>query len=161
LGEIAIRAYVHRRRGGVPVVTTAVVNLWERLLDASALALIAAVMALGSGNGGVGSVVLLVAVAATMTMTVRRFCLRAATTVVRAIARPAGQDGRPAVDRLTEGHTWRWAFATSVAAWLLPGLAFWGIASVWGPPFGFARAEEAYASSALAGGIVLAPGGIV
>ena len=55
--------------------------------------------------------------------------------------------------------SWRWRRA--LAAWILPGLAFWGVASVWGYPYGLAHAEEAYASSALAGGLVLAPGGIV
>ena len=52
LGEIAIRAYVHRKRCGVPMVTTAIVNVWERLLDAVALAAIAASIAIASGAGG-------------------------------------------------------------------------------------------------------------
>jgi hypothetical protein len=33
LGEIAVRAAVLRARGGVPIATTMVVNLWERFLD--------------------------------------------------------------------------------------------------------------------------------
>src|SRR5215475_9135963 len=41
LGEIAVRAYVNRARGRVPVLTTAVVNVWERALDLVALGFIA------------------------------------------------------------------------------------------------------------------------
>src|SRR4051794_39839818 len=45
LGEIALRASVHRSRAGVPPATTIVVNAWERLLDVVALSCIAAVTA--------------------------------------------------------------------------------------------------------------------
>src|SRR3954466_524408 len=40
-GEIAVRAWVNRTRGQVPVHTTIVVNVWERVLDLSALSLLA------------------------------------------------------------------------------------------------------------------------
>ncbi len=39
LGEITVRAAVHRARGGVPIATTVVINLWERFLDLVALGL--------------------------------------------------------------------------------------------------------------------------
>jgi len=42
IGEIAIRAHVLRARGRVPISTVVVVNLWERALDLTALAAIAA-----------------------------------------------------------------------------------------------------------------------
>src|SRR4029077_9549263 len=41
IGEIAVRATVQRARGGVPIATTMVVNIWERLLDVVALGVIA------------------------------------------------------------------------------------------------------------------------
>src|SRR5262245_31764036 len=44
LGEIAIRAFVHKQRGRVPVAVSVVANLWERLLDTVALAAIAGIM---------------------------------------------------------------------------------------------------------------------
>ncbi len=167
LGEIAVRAWVHRQRGRVPVVTTAIVNIWERLLDACALAGIVALIAVMSGRGSVGSLALLGVVAATMVPAVRRACLRAVEMVVRSLARVAGpplplfNDEQPDVGRLAKSTTWLVALATSVVAWLLPGIAFWGIASVWGHQYAVWRAEDAYASSTLAGGVILAPGGIV
>jgi ubiquinone/menaquinone biosynthesis C-methylase UbiE/uncharacterized membrane protein YbhN (UPF0104 family) len=161
LGEIAVRAYVHRERGRVPVVATALVNIWERLLDCVALAAIAGIVAVMSGRGSTRTLVLITGVVATMLPPVRRTGLRAAVTVVRSVARMAGHDERPELGRLAGGDTWLVAFAASVAAWVLPGLAFWGLVGVWGYPYGLGRAQGAYASSALAGGIVFAPGGIV
>jgi ubiquinone/menaquinone biosynthesis C-methylase UbiE/uncharacterized membrane protein YbhN (UPF0104 family) len=161
LGEIAVRAYVHRERGRVPVVATAVVNIWERLLDCVALAAIAGIMAVMSGRRGTMMLALVTGVIATMLPPVRRTGLRAAVTVVRSLARRAGHDERSEFSRLAAGDTWLVAFAASVAAWVLPGLAFWGIVRVWGYPYGLGQAQRAYASSTLAGGLVLAPAGIV
>jgi ubiquinone/menaquinone biosynthesis C-methylase UbiE/uncharacterized membrane protein YbhN (UPF0104 family) len=160
LGEIAVRAYLHRARGRVPVVATALVNIWERLLDGVALAAIAGTIAVMSGHGSMSSVALLAGVAATMVPPVRLTGLRAAVRVVRSLAR-GDADERSEFDRLARGDTWLVALAASVAAWALPGLAFWGIVSASGRPYGLAPAERAFASSTLAGGLVLAPGGIV
>jgi ubiquinone/menaquinone biosynthesis C-methylase UbiE/uncharacterized membrane protein YbhN (UPF0104 family) len=161
LGEIAVRAYVHRKRGRVPVVATALVNIWERVLDCVALAAIAGIVAVMSGRASTRTLVLITGVVATMLPPVRRIGLRAAVTVVRSVARMAGPDERLEVGRLAGGDTWLVALAASVAAWVLPGLAFWGLVGVWGYPYGLGHAEGAYAASALAGGFALAPGGIV
>ena len=161
LGEIAVRAYVHRKRCGVPMVTTAMVNVWERLLDAVALAAIAGAIGIGSGRGSAIYAALLALVAATMVPPVRRLGLRTVAAVVQSLARAAGYDDRLELGRLDSGRTWLVTLAASVAAWILPGLALWGVAGVWGHTYGLAQAEEAYASSALAGAAVLAPGGIV
>jgi 2-polyprenyl-3-methyl-5-hydroxy-6-metoxy-1,4-benzoquinol methylase/uncharacterized membrane protein YbhN (UPF0104 family) len=161
LGEIAIRAYVHRQRCRVPMVTTALVNIWERFLDAVALAAIAGAIAFASGRGTAAGAALLAAVAATMSPVVRRLCLGTAAAAVRSLARATGHDDRVEQGRLASGHAWWPAFGTSVAAWILPGLAFWSVAGLWGHPYGLGQAQEAYAMSALAGALVLAPGGIV
>jgi SAM-dependent methyltransferase/uncharacterized membrane protein YbhN (UPF0104 family) len=161
LGEIAVRAYVYRKRGRVPVAATALVNVWERLLDGVALAAIAGTMAVMSGQGSTTSVVLLMCVVATMLPPVRRIGLRAAVTMVRSLARRPSHDELSQCGGLAGWDTWIVAFATSVAAWVLPGLAFWGIVSVWGRSYGWGQAEHAYASSTLEGGLMLAPGGIV
>ncbi len=50
LGEIAVRALVHRARGRVPAATVVVVNLWERLLDLVALGVIAGILAIVLGR---------------------------------------------------------------------------------------------------------------
>ncbi|MEO8260275.1 MAG: methyltransferase domain-containing protein [Acidobacteriota bacterium] len=161
LGEIAIRAYVHRRRCGVPMVTTAIVNVWERLLDLVALAAIAGAIGIASGRGSATGLALLALAAATMISPVRRLALRGISSAVHALGGAAGHHRRPEPGRLASGPAWLVALGASVAAWLLPGLALWGIASVWGYPYRLADAEEAYAASALAGAAVLAPGGIV
>src|SRR4051812_10313244 len=49
-GEIAVRAWVNRARGNVPVHTTIVVNIWERLLDLTALSIVASVAGLAAGT---------------------------------------------------------------------------------------------------------------
>ena len=91
LGEIAVRAYVHRKRGRVPVVATALVNIWERLLDGVALAAIAGTVAVMSGRGSTMTLVLVTGVTATMLPPVRRIGLRAAVMMVRSVARMAGR----------------------------------------------------------------------
>jgi ubiquinone/menaquinone biosynthesis C-methylase UbiE len=48
-----------------------------------------------------------------------------------------------------------------VIAWLLPGAGLWLLGGAWGYPFGLATAEEAYATSTLASGLALAPGGVL
>jgi 2-polyprenyl-3-methyl-5-hydroxy-6-metoxy-1,4-benzoquinol methylase/uncharacterized membrane protein YbhN (UPF0104 family) len=161
LGEITIRAYVHRKRSGVPMVTTAIVNVWERLLDAVALAAIAGSIAIASGRESATAVALLAFVAATTMTPVRRLGLRIVEAVVGSLAHAAGFDERPELGQLASAEAWLVALGTSVAAWILPGLAFWGVASVWSQPYGLGNAEEAYALSAVAGGLGLAPGGIV
>jgi ubiquinone/menaquinone biosynthesis C-methylase UbiE len=65
------------------------------------------------------------------------------------------------VTMLANTRTWLAALGASVGAWLLPGLAFWGLAGAAGYSFGFMNAEHAYAWSAGLGGLVLAPGGVI
>ena len=161
LGEIAVRAFVHRARGRVPVGTTAVVNLWERWLDMVALAGLAGAMAMLSGQTSAWSICLLAAAASTMFGPVRRTGLEAAVMIVRPLARLAGDVELGDFRRLATRRSWLVGLATSLAAWILPGVAFWGLSGVWGPPVGLARAEMAYASSAFGGGLVLAPGGVL
>jgi ubiquinone/menaquinone biosynthesis C-methylase UbiE len=161
LGEIAVRAYVHRRRGGVPLGTIAVLNLWERLLDVMALSSIAILTGVLTGTAGLGTAGLFGAVVAAMAPQVRRGCLSVMASAVGRLMRLVGHDERPATGRLASTRAFLPAFVTSVAAWLLPGIAWWGLAGAWDRPYGLANAELAYASSTLAGGVVLAPGGIV
>jgi 2-polyprenyl-3-methyl-5-hydroxy-6-metoxy-1,4-benzoquinol methylase len=162
LGEIAVRAAVHRTRGAVPVATTIVVNLWERLADFTALALMAAVFTLAARGPERWSVWLLIVPALTTLPVVRRPLLAAAAAVASAVGRRV--DGRPPPDlrRLALTRTWAAAVATSVAAWLLPGLGLWALANAWERPgYGLAGAEAAYALSTALGGLSAAPGGII
>jgi len=162
LGEIAVRAFVLRTRARVPVATTVVVNLWDRLLDLIALAVIAGVFGLAIGGSIAGlSIALLVGAALTLVPGVRHLLLRSAARIAGLLADRVEIRDAADVGKLAATPTWLAALAASVGAWLLPGLAFWGLASVDGSPFGVLQAERAYAWSAGLGGLVLAPGGVI
>jgi ubiquinone/menaquinone biosynthesis C-methylase UbiE len=161
LGEIAVRAALLKARARVPVATTVVVNLWDRLLDLIALAIIA---------GGVGllldvplgwSAVLLAAGGVTLLPFVRRSFLRAATAVAAPVARRIDRHEIGDVSKLAGTRTWLAATGASVAAWSVPGLALWAVAGTWEHSMSLLRAEHAYAWSAGLGGLVLAPGGVI
>jgi ubiquinone/menaquinone biosynthesis C-methylase UbiE len=136
IGEIAVRAYIHRVRGGVPVSTTIVVNFWDRLLDLVALGVIVGSIGVATSTVNVWTLGLLAIGIVTLIASMRGWFL------------PAPK-------------AWLTALGTSVAAWILPGVSFWAIVSVWGYPYDLARAEYDYASSSSLGGIFLAPGGIL
>jgi ubiquinone/menaquinone biosynthesis C-methylase UbiE/uncharacterized membrane protein YbhN (UPF0104 family) len=163
VGEIAVRGLVQRARGGVPVATTAVVNIWERLFDLAALGFIAGGLSLVSGTASRWGIASLTAVALFAIPLVRRSALRlvvtSATLAARTFGGNAGETHR--FDRLARGRSCLVAFCTSVTAWLLPGVGFWLAARALNAPFGLVRAEEAYARSSALGGLVLAPGGVL
>jgi len=163
VGEIFVRSAINRSRARTPLATTAVVNLWERLLDASALAFIAAVAAARIG-GIEAAIIPLTIVALTATQSFRRVALSTAAALANAVVRriaPADRQVTAADFSPLTGHaTWLSAFSASVVAWLLPPFALWGLARNWSAAVTLADAQLAYASSALTGGILLAPGGI-
>lgn len=161
LGEIALRAAILRTRGRVPVSTTIVVNLWERLLDLTALATIAGLGAAWLGQDAWWTWTLLAGAVATLSPGVRRALLRLATLLARPVGRSFDAGASSDTSRLGATSPWLVAFLTSLAAWLLPGIAFWRLANVWSTPFSLVEAEHAYAVSSSLGGLVLAPGGVL
>src|SRR5262245_31969699 len=129
IGEIAVRARGHRRRARVPVATTVVVNLWDRLLDLVALAVIAgAVGLLIEAPLPTLHVALLLGAAVTMVPGVRRLLLRAASRIAGGIARRTDAPAMTDITKLAATRSWLVAVAASVGAWLLPGLALWALA---------------------------------
>jgi ubiquinone/menaquinone biosynthesis C-methylase UbiE/uncharacterized membrane protein YbhN (UPF0104 family) len=163
VGEIVVRAAVQKSRAGVPVAVTAIVNLWERLLDVAGLALIAGVAA-GILAGPAAAVLPLTIVAVTSTRSFRALALGAAVrvcdAVVRRVAGPEADVRVAEFDRLVAHSTWLPALTASIAAWILPGVALGMMAGAWRGHFSAADAQFAYSSSALTGGMFLAPGGI-
>ncbi|MQA30330.1 MAG: methyltransferase domain-containing protein [Luteitalea sp.] len=161
LGEIAVRAAIHRRRGRVPIATTIVVNVWERIVDAAALGLIAG--AAGIVLGGVSPWNAVAATAALLLFAtpIRRTLLNAVVPASRAVARAFGESAAPACERLGSMRVWLVGFAAGVVAWMLPGIALWLLAGVWGQPFGIVDAEYAYASSSTLSALAFAPGGVL
>lgn len=162
LGEIALRALVHRRRGAVPVLTTAVVNVWERALDAAALVTIAAIGVLVAGLPSDGTVTAALAALVLLVPPVRRLALHAIVLLLSPLTRSFDAGRQASSYRgLASNRTWLTAYAASLVAWALPGLGFWLVAGAWGTAIGVAHAEQAYTASTLASGLALAPAGVL
>jgi 2-polyprenyl-3-methyl-5-hydroxy-6-metoxy-1,4-benzoquinol methylase/uncharacterized membrane protein YbhN (UPF0104 family) len=165
LGEITVRSLVQRSRNGVPIATTCVVNLWDRFLDVAALTAIAVIAAVRLAEADWWTTLLLAVFGLCLVRPVRVKVLSLAaalgTAVDRRIASGEGRFRPRDLERLTSDKTWLMALAASIAAWMLPVAAFWGLANSWGAPFGFAQAQQAFSSSALKGMLVLAPGGVL
>jgi len=160
-GEIAVRAWVNRARGNVPVHTTIVVNIWERLLDLTALSIVASVAGLAVGTLTPWSGALGVCAVLSLITPIRRTALRVVASVTRPIA--AAFDDAPAAPfrRLAQLRTWNMALATSVVAWLLPAAGLWLIARTIADTLDGPTAIHLYAASATASVRTLAPGGIL
>lgn len=162
-GEIAVRAYVQRSRAGVPMAATTALVLWERLLDVTALAFIAAV-SLGLMGSPQAAVLPLTLVVATSTRSFRQR-LRAAVVLLagRAVRWLEPEErglARPNLAGISEDAAWLTALTASIVLWTLPALALWACAASWTGVYGFLDAQFAYAASALSGGLMLAPGGV-
>src|SRR4051812_13653322 len=107
IGESAMRAVVNRRRGGVPVLTTLIVNAWERLLDVAALVAIALVAGWAIGKRGwpiSAAAIALVAIGAIRPL--RLGCLRIGLAVLGPLARMFDASWPRDYRRLTAGTTW-------------------------------------------------------
>jgi 2-polyprenyl-3-methyl-5-hydroxy-6-metoxy-1,4-benzoquinol methylase/uncharacterized membrane protein YbhN (UPF0104 family) len=161
LGEIAVRANILRARGRVPIATTIVVNVWERVLDAAALGIIAAAAGITIGRATLWNFVVAAATALLLFTPLRRALLSVVQRAARAVARPFERGGAPSFERLVTTRVYLVGLAASLAAWVLPGAALWLLAGIWGRPFGFGDAEHAYASSSTLSALTLAPGGVL
>lgn len=161
-GEMAVRAFILRRRGHVPVHTTLVVNVWERLLDLAALSLLAAAGATASAHAVPAWNWLLAACAALSCVgPVRRVALSTTAALMRPIAQAFDTSSMPRLNRLADTRTWFVALGTSLVAWLLPSVGFWWLVRYQQSGLGIIDATHAYASSATASAATLAPGGVL
>ena len=163
IGEIVVRAALHRSRARVPPGTIAVINVWERLLDFVALAAIAAAAA-GALGSAQAAVLPLTIVASMCTRSFRQIALSTMVTVTNAVVRrvapsaPAVRTGDCA--HLADHSVWIAALVSSIGAWLLPGTAFWLLAASWRGSLLLSQTQFAYAGSTLIGALTLAPGGV-
>jgi ubiquinone/menaquinone biosynthesis C-methylase UbiE/uncharacterized membrane protein YbhN (UPF0104 family) len=159
IGEIAVRAHVLARRQRVPAATTAVVNIWERWLDVLAVATIYGLCELTvSPRAGLAA---LVASALALSGPLRRWSLYAAEAAVGRVARWLRVEHFGDLRRISGTGVTTVAFLVGVAAWVLPGVAFWGLVRSLGPSFSMLDAGAVYAGSSLAGAVVLTPGGVL
>jgi ubiquinone/menaquinone biosynthesis C-methylase UbiE/uncharacterized membrane protein YbhN (UPF0104 family) len=160
-GEIAVRAWINRARGGVPVHTTIVVNVWERLLDLAALATLGAPAAWASGSFVGWSTALFAGAVLSLLTPVRRTALRAVTSTTAPIARAVEESSPVAFSRLGDLRTWNAALATSIVAWSLPAAGLWLLARQPHHALGIFDAIHTYAASSAASVLTLAPGGVL
>lgn len=161
IGEIAVRAGVLRARGRVPVAITAVVNVWERLLDLMALGIIAAALSWVSREEHWWNLALLGVAAVSLIPACRRLALRLTVAMVSPIAALIEPDRPRCLDRLAQSRTWWPALAAGIAAWLLPGAGLWLLVESWGAPVPLTSAVQTYASSSALSGVSLVPAGVL
>jgi ubiquinone/menaquinone biosynthesis C-methylase UbiE len=161
IGEIAVRAWILRRRGGVPMGVTTVVNLWERLLDAVSVATIAGVLWAATGEMWAAALCLGLPLAFECVPALRLTCLQTLVSIVNRAGRVGDVGLVPSLPRLAATRTWAVAFAASITAWLLPALGFWVLVSGADQTIAASRAVLSYSSSTLIAGITLAPGGVL
>ena len=161
VGEIAVRAYVLRQRGRVPVASVIAVNIWERVLDIIAIGAIA--LASSYAIGGLDAVAAAGAalLVASSIAPLRRWLLGVVVRTGQLVARrfDSGQPG--AHFELADEHVWWTSLAASVAAWVLPAAGLAAIVRAWGIPYGAWAAEYDYASSSGIAAFALAPGGVL
>lgn len=160
-GEIAVRALVNRRRARVPVQSTIVVNFLDRLLDVTALSLLALFggLAVGYVSGWVYALAL--ASGLSMLTPVRRTVLQILGTAAELLARPFDATPVATCARLADLNTWSIGLATSLIAWLMPGVGLWGLSRHASQGIGLADAIHTYAASSLASLLTLVPGGVL
>lgn len=160
VGEIAVRAYVLRARCRIPVATTVAVNLWERLLDLTAVCAITVAAAIATGR--------LDAVAGAAAGLALALCVpavrRAVLGIVGAVSDAVGRrfDGMPGGrGDLFDEFSWWVGLGTSAAAWLLPPMALLALTRIWGAAYGYWDAAYDYSASSGIAALTLAPGGIL
>ncbi len=161
LGETAVRAAINRRRGRVPLATTIVVNVWERVLDAAALSLIAGLVVVAQGAHDRGTATLLLVPLLLSLTPVRHFALDILRRSALALTREEpGQPVAP-IERLGQSKVWITSLLASVLAWSLPGFSFWLLARASQLTLPFADALRSYSTSATGSALMMAPGGVL
>ncbi len=161
-GEIAVRAFVLRSRGNVPVHTTMVVNVWERLLDAAALSVLAAGGAyIAHGRVPAWTLTLLAFTLLSFVTPLRKLALRVVVATCAPVARAFDTSKTSDDHRLGDLRTWSTAFGASIVAWGLPGAGLWLLARATERGLDIADALATYSMSATASVRMLAPGGIL
>src|SRR5262249_4807450 len=129
--------------------------------DLVALGFIAGTVSLGLGQRPPWAYVAVAGVFVSAVPLLRRIALQVLIACVAPIARRFDRNAIPVIDRLASGKAWWRALAASVAAWIFPGLGLWLLAGGWRPALDVPSAALAYAHSAVVGGVLLAPGGVL
>jgi ubiquinone/menaquinone biosynthesis C-methylase UbiE len=161
VGEIALRAYVLRARGRVPAAAVVVANLWERLLDLTALSVIVLVAGVAVGRADLMTFVAAALVALVSVGAVRRRVLDAFAWVARRVVPAGDRAPLPEDIKLARVRTWWTALLASLAAWLVPAAGLLALARVWTYMYGPLQAEYDFAAASGTAGVTLAPGGIL
>src|SRR5262245_4683721 len=106
VGEIALRAYINRARGHVPVLPTSAVNVWERALDLVALGFISGSAALMLDQRQVWAYIAVAGVFVSAVPMLRRLALQVLVACLTLASRRFDRNAVPVLDRLASGKTW-------------------------------------------------------
>lgn len=163
LGEMVARAWVLRRRSGVPTGLVALLTLWERSFDLLALTTIVGMLALAGGvRRPVTAAVMIAGVGAFLVArSLREGWLGLITATINRAGRVVGARVVVAPPRLVQPRTCAAAWVTSVFAWVLPAGGFWIVASSGQAALPPLTAILDFSWSTLIGGVSFAPGGVV
>jgi 2-polyprenyl-3-methyl-5-hydroxy-6-metoxy-1,4-benzoquinol methylase len=160
-GEIAVRASVNRARGAVPAETTVVVNVWERLLDLTALSLLAGFAGLATHAAAGWNLLLIGCAVGAFVTPLRRQALALVVKTADVLTRPFDAVTPPPADGLAQLRNWNAALIASLVAWICPAAGLWLIARSVASSIGPLEAMHTYGASATATVVTLAPGGIL
>src|SRR5262249_27044441 len=98
------------------------------------------------------------------TRSFRQVALSTTILVINGVVRRVSPSAPPvrATDcaHLADHSVWIAALVSSIGAWILPGTAFWLLASSWRGGMLLSQAQFAFAGSTLAGALTFAPGGV-
>ena len=161
LGEIGVRAWVLRQRGGVPTGITAVLSLWERTFDLVAMLAMVIVLSGGVGTSRLAAVGLAVIALVLVWRLPRAVALGLLTWTVNRFGRLGGSRVVPPLPRVVQLRTTLVTFATSLAAWVLPAIGFWVLTGGEPVAVGPREAMLAFTASTLRAGLAFVPGGVV
>ena len=161
LGEMAVRAWIFRRRSGMLAGIPVVLTMWERTLDLLALLTIAGLLALLSGQVAVAAACLVPTTLFLAAPICASSWLRLLTAGANRLGGARREQTVPPLPRLARPRATLPAYVASVVAWLAPFSGLWFLATSWGTGVPFWSAVHTAAAATLTAGLRLAPGGVV
>jgi len=161
LGEMAIRAWIFRRRCGLPSGIPVVLTLWERTLDLIALLTITGLLALLAGQLTIAAACLVPAALVVAVPICASSWLWLLTAGANRLAGARGEPGVLPLPQLVLPRATVPAWVASVMAWVASLSGLWWLSAGVGSGVPFLSALNTAAGATLTAGLRLAPGGVV
>ncbi len=161
LGEIVVRSQILKSRGGVDPATTAVVNVWERLLDLVAVSCLVGAFAAWTGSIALAVWLVAPAVILSASTVLRRAVLRVMASALGRVWTTRPEDRLDRWHRLASPRTWHTSLAASLLVWLLSSGSLWLLLAATGPSLDVGQSSAVYLRAVWDAAVRLAPGGVV